>query len=156
MKRNLDFLIFAFTVATVVALVIGSGAAAKTSRAADEYIPFHLPLKNIYCAYSSSTESKPYYHYLRCDILSGLKKPTPSDKGCVEGTRKFTLEMDRRGKARYGCVSDSVVDQSGRVLKYGTTWKHDGFTCHSSKKGLRCNNLSGHGFFMSRAQSKRF
>jgi hypothetical protein len=43
-----------------------------------------------------------------------------------------------------------------RVLRYGTTWRRDGFTCRSRIVGLRCRNASVHGFFLSRQRSYAF
>ena len=60
------------------------------------------------------------------------------------------------GHAHVSCVSDSVHSPSARVLRYGTTWRRDGFVCRSSRAGLRCRNASGHGFFLSRQHSFAF
>ena len=64
--------------------------------------------------------------------------------------REFVLRMTRKGKARPLCVSDSVYDPRAPIVKYGHTWKRGGFTCHSKRKGLKCSNRAGHGFFLSR------
>jgi hypothetical protein len=48
------------------------------------------------------------------------------------------------------------VNKHARALRYGSKWSRGGFTCTSKKAGPRCRNRSGHGFFLSRAHSKRF
>ena len=54
------------------------------------------------------------------------------------------------------CVSDSVHSPTARVLRYGTTWRRDGFVCVSRTSGLRCRNAAGPGFFLSRGHSFAF
>lgn len=107
---------------------------------------FRTPSKNIYCAYFES---------LRCDIKSGLK-PRPARPAGCDFDWGQTLELSRTGRAKIGCVSDSVYDPHSRALAYGSTWSRGGITCRSKPTGLRCTNRSGHGFFMSRARSYRF
>lgn len=130
----------------VLALALAAaalGGAASSSAGTTTIVSFRMPSKNIACAYMTGF-GKPS---LRCDILSGLK-PKPSGR-CREGDWS-SLYMTRRGKARPLCVSDSVYNPKAPVLRYGHTWKRGGFTCHSKRKGLKCSNLAGHGFFLSR------
>lgn len=154
MKRRLLLVLVVGCLAGIaVLLALGSGATAspsKTRASQDKFIFFHLPMKKIYCGYIQT--SSPRTKYLRCDNLNGLK-PRPSDAGCREGTRQYTMEMYPTGKARYVCVSDSVAEPSGWVLNYGRRWSYGGFTCSASSAGLKCKNLSGRGFFMSRDHS---
>ena len=110
---------------------------------------FQLPSRNIGCTYVTSPV------YLRCDIRSGLKPLPPKPASC-EFDWGAGFIMDRRGRAHVSCVSDSVHSPSARVLRYGTTWRRDGFVCVSRTSGLRCRNASHHGFFLSRAHSYAF
>lgn len=119
----------------------------------DAFIQFRMPSNNVFCAYTA--QSSPSAKYLRCDIMSGLK-PKPSSRGCVEGVRGFSADINVTGRATYECSSDSVYNLSAPKLAYGKTWRRSGFTCKSKKIGLRCANLSHHGFFLSRSHSYRF
>jgi len=129
------------------ALVVAAalGLAAPAAGAAPNPF-FRMPSKNIYCTYVGS---------LRCDIRSGLKPKPARPQGC-EFDWGQTLFLGRSGRARVGCVSDSVFDPSARVLPYGTKWRRSGITCVSKPTGLLCFNTKNHGFFMSRDRSYRF
>jgi uncharacterized protein DUF6636 len=132
----------------VLAALCVSAVAAGTASAG--IVSFRMPSKNVYCAEITGTRAS-----LRCDILSGVKPLPPKPASCkFDWGAGFTL--GRRGRARISCVSDSVYDASARVLRYGTTWRRDGFTCVSRVVGLRCRNAGGHGFFLSRQRSYRF
>jgi len=136
--------------------VFGSGATASSSKAKtskDVYIDFRMPSNNVFCAYISS--ASPRYKYLRCDIMSHIK-PMPSSRGCVEGSRGVSVSMNVTGRATYPCSSDTVYNTGARKLNYGKTWRYGGFTCKSRTAGLRCNNLSGHGWFLSKQKTYRF
>jgi hypothetical protein len=135
----------------VRALLLGLCAVLVTAgTAAAGIVSFRMPSKNIECA--EFTDARPT---LRCDIRSGLKPLPPKPASC-EFDWGAGFIMGRRGSAQVSCVSDSIHDPSARVLLYGTTWRHDGFSCRSSRAGLRCRNAGGHGFFLSREHSYRF
>ena len=149
-------LLLVIAVGAFALLAVGSLATAsssKTEARRDVLIGFRMPSNNIFCQYVAS--SSPHTKYLRCDIMSGLK-PKPSSKGCIEGSRGFSADMGVTGRATYECSSDSVYDAGAPMLGYGKTWRRSGFTCKSSMAGLKCTNLSGHGFYLSRAHSYRF
>ncbi|MGC9974184.1 MAG: DUF6636 domain-containing protein [Gaiellaceae bacterium] len=149
-------LLLAVAVGTFALLAVGSLATASSSKARtskDTIIQFRMPSNNIFCAFISSTSPKS--KYLRCDIMSGIK-PKPSSKGCVEGSRGISVDMNVTGKATYPCSSDTVYNKSAPKLAYGKTWHHSGFTCKSTENGLTCTNASGHGFFLSRQRTSRF
>jgi hypothetical protein len=138
-------LLIALVAGVAVLLVLGSGAAANSSKARtskDTYIDFRMPSNNVFCAYISSA-------------MSGLK-PKPSSTGCVEGSRGVSADINVYGRATYPCSSDTVYNTHARMLAYGTTWRHGGFVCKSQTSGLRCTNKSAHGFFLSRQHSYRF
>lgn len=129
-------------IALLLALVFPASAAAS-------FVFFQTPSHNIGCAYSSTPAN------LRCDIRSGLKPPPHKPKGCMNDWT-FGYEIGARGRARTVCAGDTVFSPSARVVKYGTTWRRGTFTCKSRTTGLRCQNKSGHGFFLSRQHSYRF
>ena len=64
--------------------------------------------------------------------------------------------MHRTGRANTVCAGVEAVDTRAKVLRYGHRWKRGGFNCFSQRVGLRCHNLSGHGFFVSKRHSYRF
>jgi len=149
-------LVLAIAVAAVALLALGSLATAsssKTTTSKDTFVQFRMPSNNVFCAYVVS--SSPYAKYLRCDIMSGIK-PKPSGKRCVEGSRGVSADIDVTGRATFPCSSDTVYNKSATKLRYGKTWRRGGFTCKSTLAGLRCSNLSRHGFFLSRQHSYRF
>ena len=113
-------------------------------------VSFRMPSRNIECAEFTGTRAT-----LRCDIRSGVKPLPPKPASC-EFDWGAGFVMGRRGRAHVSCVSDSVHSPSARLLRYGTTWRRDGFVCVSRTTGLRCRNAAGHGFFLSRRHSFAF
>ena len=149
-------LLLAIAVGVVALLALGSLATAsssKTKTSKDTFVQFRMPSNNVFCAYIVS--SSPYAKYLRCDIMSGIK-PKPTGKCPYEGSRGVSADIGVTGKATFPCSSDSVYNKSAPKLNYGKTWSRGGFTCKSTLAGLRCSNLSHHGFFLSRQHSYRF
>lgn len=149
-------LLLAIAIGAVALLALGSLATATPRKARttnDTFAQFRMLSNNIFCAYV--VQSSPSVKYLRCDIMSGIK-PKPTGKRCIEGSRGVSADIGVIGKTTFPCSSDSVYNTRAPVLKYGKTWRRGGFTCKSSMAGLRCSNLSRHGFFLSRAHSYRF
>jgi hypothetical protein len=133
-------------IAVFAASVVAVGPA-SAKPAAQEF--FRTPSKNIYCAWLSGPRT------IRCDILSGVRPLPPKPPSC-DFDWGAGFDLKRTGRARILCVSDSVVTNSAKVLRYGQTWSRGGFTCRSRVTGLRCRNSAGHGFFLSRQRSYRF
>jgi len=125
-------------------LLVAAGAAGA------EIVSFRMPSRNIECAELTGSRAT-----LRCDIRSGVK-PLPAKPASCEFDWGAGFVMGRRGRAHVSCVSDSVHSSSARVLRYGTTWRRNGFVCVSRTTGLRCRNAAGHGFFLSRRHSFAF
>jgi hypothetical protein len=119
---------------------------------------FKTPSRNIVCMYSSGLAgSQPG---IDCAIKSGLKPP-PRKVKCKEGDpTDLFIFMARTGRAReQSCAGDPgplVGEKHARVLKYGHTFSRGGLRCKSAMNGLTCRNKSHHGFFLSRAHSRRF
>jgi hypothetical protein len=67
-----------------------------------------------------------------------------------------TWYMSEHGHAYYGRVPANIAADRLPHLGYGKTWSAYGFSCHSAKSGLTCQNRSGHGFFLSVKQTHRF
>jgi hypothetical protein len=65
--------------------------------------------------------------------------------------------MAPTGRAHVLCIGDTVLDPKAKVLKYGESKLYGGkFRCTSRVSGLRCQNRSGHGFFLSRQKQSLF
>ncbi len=91
----------------------------------------------------------------RCDILKHSWPTPPRPKSCEFGYGN-SLFVGDKGRAIYGCVSDSALD-AGTVLNYGETIRKGRFVCDSEEIGVRCDNIrNGHGFFISRQKVRLF
>jgi hypothetical protein len=131
----------------VLAVVAALAGLTVPALAAEPNPFFRTPSRNIYCGYG-----KPW---LRCDIRSGLKPKPPKPAGCDFDWGETYL-LSGTGRARIGCVSDSVFSPNARELTYSSRWSRGGVTCVSKRVGLLCFNGDNHGFFLSRARSYRF
>ena len=122
----------------------------------DEVLQFSTPSKNIGCVYARSAAQGGAggFSELRCDIRSGLRPKPVKPAGCdLDWGDSFA--MRKTGAVSVVCHGDTALG-SPHVLPYGTTWRHDGFTCVSQLAGLTCTNLSHRGFFLSRQRSRAF
>ena len=140
--RRLPILLLLLALAVAATSSTGSARGTK-------FVAFKTPSGNIGCIYSSGPD------YLRCDIRSGLKPTPPHPQNC-DLDFGDSVAINKAGRAYYVCHGDTVLDPSASVLRYGTTWRKNGFACTSQTSGLRCRNASGHGFFLSRQHSFRF
>jgi hypothetical protein len=65
--------------------------------------------------------------------------------------------MAPTGRAHILCVGDTALNPKAKVLRYGQSKLFGGkFRCSSRTSGLRCQNRSGHGFFISREKQSIF
>ena len=110
---------------------------------------FATPSGNIRCAAVKSGGK----WSLRCDTLKRDWQPPFRECGDF-GDNAGSVAMGKRKRSRFICVSDAV--DPGRVLKYGRVWDKGPFTCKSRRKGLKCYNLGGHGWFLSRETYRLF
>jgi Family of unknown function (DUF6636) len=126
-----------------------------------KYGYLRAPSGNIQCEWGYGGSSKPW---VRCGIRSGLKPPPPSrGPGCVQ--RPWYV-MSPTGPASLGpsiCPGEDEGDsgpfadsRTAKLLPYGKTWSAAGMSCASAVAGLTCRNRSRHGWFLSRARSRRF
>ena len=115
-------------------------------------ISFRTPSGNIGCVYASGLGAPTS---LRCDIRSRLRPRPRKPHGC-DLDWGDSYWMTATGRVGVTCHGDTAILPNSRVLRYGTRWKHAGFTCLSRVNGLRCRNRAGHGFFLSRRRSYRF
>jgi hypothetical protein len=145
--------------ATVVALLAFAGAFASADAAGagrEATMFFRTPGNNVWCLYHDTSSgpgsAKPT---LRCDVRGGVKPLPPKPTSCSFDWG-VGMTMERRGRVRILCASDSVYSSSARVLPYLWTFRRGGFTCVARRVGLRCTNADGHGFVLSRTRSTRF
>jgi Family of unknown function (DUF6636) len=133
-------------------MLVLAASAYVTPVASAAFAQFRTPSGNIGCVYATGFGKGAS---LRCDIRSGLKPKPARPKNC-DLDWGDSYELGVTGRAYVTCHGDTAIDPHARVLRYGTTWKKNGFACTSKRTGLRCRNRSGHGFFMSRQRSYRF
>ena len=110
---------------------------------AASFFSFQTPSHNIGCVGDA--------HYIRCDTRFATKysQPRYKPRGC--DLDWGPLSMGPRGKARVICAGDTALDSHAPVLRYGRSKVYAGkFRCTSRSTGLRCQNRSGHGWFLSR------
>jgi hypothetical protein len=109
---------------------------------------FQSPSGNIGCSISKRLG-------VRCDIREREWSVPPKPRSC-DFDWDGSLNLDKRGKAKFLCVSDTVFGLGG-TLPYGDQISRGRFTCKSRTTGVRCvNRRNGHGFRVSRQSVKRF
>jgi hypothetical protein len=110
---------------------------------------FQMPSGNIHCMFDSSER------VLRCDLAQFDGKPLPRPKDCeLDWGNSFYLAA--RGKPGGVCHGDTVQAPNNPRLEYGKVWSNGGISCTSKRTGLRCVNLDGRGFELSRGAAKLF
>jgi hypothetical protein len=138
----------------VLAFAVGAMAAlpALPASAGDTIEGFSSPTRGIGCMNVNSGHD----HYLRCDVVGGVVPLPPRPANCPSETGYGQgFQMSSTGSPRVVCAGDTSRG-SDNVVPYGTLWNHHGFSCASSRDGMKCTNESGHGFFISRGDSRRF
>ena len=130
-----------------------AAAALITAPAHADVWSFATPSKNIECWVGESFDGSD----LHCTIFqksSGAPAPRPA--GCTAAWG-HTFQMDERGFVQMTCENIASQGRGAQsVAEYGVTGRFGGFTCFSSRQGLECRNLDGHGFFLSRARQSVF
>lgn len=135
--------------ALVVLLWLGGAAPAA---AAKTPIPgVRTPSRNIQCLYVPGGPPT-----LRCDIHRS-SYGTRLQARCISraGLDWHGFELGRGRKGAVTCSGGILYNPDSqrpvyRVLAYGRTWRHGGFTCASARTGLTCRTGHGHGLFVSR------
>ena len=133
---------------STVLITLAIGAVAATAGAAT----FRTPSGNIGCLYTPASGSSAVG--LRCDLKS-VAHPKKRPRSCQQSYGRAFL-LSGTGRARRGCVGDTVLDPSAKVLRYGAKRRFGPFTCRSRESGLTCTSRYGHGFTLSRARQKLF
>jgi hypothetical protein len=110
---------------------------------------FQTPSHNIACVGDAKS--------IRCDtrFVTKFSQPQYKPKGC--DVDWGPLGMGPTGRAHVLCVGDTALNPKAKVLPYGRSRLYAGkFRCTSRKSGLRCQNRSGHGFFIAREKQSVF
>ncbi|MFD2739313.1 DUF6636 domain-containing protein [Sulfitobacter aestuarii] len=118
--------------------------------AAADVWTFETPSENIQCSVGEGRDGSD----ITCTIIERNGPPAlPRPAGCQQDWG-HVFSMYHRGPVQMICSPlDRNRDGFDRA-EYGITGQFGGFTCHSSRKGLDCRNLDGHGFFLSRARQQ--
>ena len=133
----------AFVIVAVLVGVVLPGSASGADPQA-----WQTPSHNILCASLRSS--------LRCDMRR-TGTPAPARPASCAFDYGSSFGITRRGRrGRYLCVSDAVGGPGAPVVRYGRTWKRDGFTCAVSRSGVRCTNSLGHGFELRIGRQRLF
>lgn len=113
---------------------------------------FETPSENIQCTVGEG----PAGSDLECTIIDRNGPPAaPRPAGCRQDWGHSFFMRDR-GPVEMLCEGLSRNKDGFDTAEYGVTGNFGGFTCHSSRKGLECRNMDGHGFFLSRARQTVF
>lgn len=127
------------TVVTLLAAGATAAAAAQPAHAADPQT-WQTPSGNVACI--------TYEQTLRCDIRTLGRSAPRKPRGC-QGDYGHAFAVSRASsRGRRLCVSDTAFGQNLPTVRYGRTWKRNGFTCTVRESGLRCTNARSHGFFL--------
>ncbi|MFA3915837.1 DUF6636 domain-containing protein [Ruegeria hyattellae] len=113
---------------------------------------FETPSENIQCVVGEGASTSD----LECTIIQRHGPPAlPRPASCASDWGHSFLMYDT-GPVQMLCAPLSHNRDGFDRAEYGITGQFGGFTCHSSRKGLDCRNLDGHGFFLSRAVQSVF
>ena len=128
----------------LTALALGLFAASAGAKT------FRTPSGNIGCLYTPASGSAAVS--LRCDLASVAHAPK-RPKSCKQAYGRAFL-LFGTGRAKRGCVGDTVLDPGASTLRYGVKRRFGPFTCTSRQSGLTCVSRYGHGFTLSKGRQK--
>jgi len=117
-----------------------------TSAQADVWT-FETPSQNIQCTVGQEAGVQ---SDITCTIIErsgSYALPRPSDCSSDWG---HTFSMREYGSVEGYCGPTNRSRNGFSKAEYGVTGEFGGFTCDSSKRGLKCTNRDGNGFFLSR------
>lgn len=135
----------------MLCVVLGLGLVTGPTRA--DVWTFETPSENIQCTVGQEIGIQ---SDITCTIIerSGAPaQPRPADCASDWG---HTFSMRETGPAQVICTETSRSKDGFSKADYGITGEFGGFTCHSSRQGLKCTNRDGAGFFLSRKAQKIF
>jgi hypothetical protein len=133
---------FRFVVAAVTALALVAAAPASA-------FWFQTPSHNIACTGDAK--------YIRCDTRFRTKYSDQRYRPAKCDLDWGPLTMGPKGRADVLCAGDTALNPKASVLGYGKSKLYGGkFRCTSRTSGLRCQNRSGHGWFLSKQKQSIF
>jgi hypothetical protein len=120
--------------------------------AAQDMVQFQSPSGNIHCLMVADAGG---WQGARCDVREGTRSfaVPPADCDLDWG---HAFEVPARGAAGPVCAGDTVANPGGAVIGYGASISHGGVTCTVERTGVRCANVAGQGFALSRAGQSVF
>ena len=125
--------------------VFGYVSGTQASRA--DVWTFETPSQNIQCVVGQGFEGSD----LSCTIINRSGAPASPRPSSCKGDWGHSFEMFDRGPAKLVCSDLRHVTKGAQhVAEYGEKGEFGGFTCISSKSGLKCLNTDGNGFLLSR------
>lgn len=113
---------------------------------------FETPSENIQCIVGE----EPGASDLECTIIEYSSLPVVPRPVWCQSDWGHTFRMRDRGHVEMICAPMNRNKDGFDKAEYGVTGRFGGFTCHSSREGLECSNLDGHGFFLSRSRQRLF
>ncbi len=108
---------------------------------------FETPSENIQCTVGQGAGVQ---SDITCTIIErsgSFALPRPRDCSSDWG---HTFSMREYGPVEVFCGPTNRSRNGFSKAEYGVTGEFGGFTCNSSKRGLKCTNRDGNGFFLSR------
>lgn len=108
---------------------------------------FETPSENIQCTVGQGAGVQ---SDITCTIIERSGSfALPRPDGCASDWG-HTFTMREYGRVEVLCTPTSTSRDGHSKADYGVTGEFGGFTCESSKQGLKCTNRDGNGFFLSR------
>ena len=113
---------------------------------------FETPSENIQCSVGEGLENSD----IQCTLIEYNGLPFVPRPSWCQSDWGHEFRMQERGHVEMVCTPLSRDKSGFDRAEYGVTGRFGGFTCHSSRQGLECRNLDGHGFFLSRSRQTLF
>ena len=110
---------------------------------------FETPSENIQCTVG---EGIGLQSDITCTIIDRSGPPALHRPTTCNSDWGHTFSMRERGPVEILCQETDRSKSGFDMADYGVTGNFGGFTCHSSRQGLKCTNRDGNGFFLSRRQ----
>lgn len=114
---------------------------------------FETPSRNIQCTVGQDVDVP---SDITCTIINRSGPPARPRPVDCRSDWGHTFSMRETGPARVECTATDTGRGGSDTADYGVTGEFGGFVCQSSRKGLKCSNRDGHGFFLSRARQTLF
>jgi hypothetical protein len=136
-----------FALSASAAAMAGEAATKTFAPEADGGTTFTMPSGNVECHYSPPEGTKVYkppngQAELSCDRAAPVYMNFSLS---AHGTATAT-----KNPGEQSCCSDL------NALPYDSAWRTGPFVCESTRAGLNCKNVEGHGFIISRSVAKTY